>query len=77
MAETPGQSNVDGIVLASFTQPAAATRALAELLEAGVLNVEKETVGDRVELLIEPDGRQAQVSAILARHGGVRVPLRG
>lgn len=76
MAESSRQTNVNGLLLASFSRPAEARRALAELLDAGVMNVEQEAEGDRVELLIDPTGREAQVSAILERHGGVRVPLR-
>ncbi len=63
--------------MATFPDKDVARRALEDLLDADFLNVEQEAAGNRTDVLVEPDGREAEARAILSRHGGVRLDLRG
>lgn len=77
MADPRRKSQAMGLVVATFARKDAARRALEDLLDAGFLNIEQEVEGRQTEVLVEPDGREAEAAAILARHGGIRVDLPG
>ncbi len=75
MAESRRRSEGTGLVMATFNRRDVARRALEDLLDAGFLNVEHDVADGVTEVLVDPEGREAEATAILSRHGGTRVDL--
>jgi hypothetical protein len=61
------------VVLATFSQPRAASAAVTELLDAGFLNVAHEQDGASLLVTVDAGDRAEEARAIVARFGGVEI----